>query len=214
MIFWSKDASETASCLQRFLSFSEAKTRNNRRGNVEGLIAQKRTESQKELCLEKKGYSLNNRSKLSTSRLVHSRKGDVLQRARQDGQRQDGARRTNIFFRVQVSCKLVSHKDERRTHQFGKKILHEVFLGEISREESGWLGDLQRGLTDQPDRRMLCIRSKHQGIVLKELFSQHFRVRMFFEGSGSDSVHRLWSRGTSSMKKKTRCKTYFWSASG
>ena len=142
--------------------------------------------AERALLREKKGYSLNNRSKLSTSRLVHSRKGDVLQRARQDGQRQDGARRTNIFFRVQVSCKLVSHKDERRTHQFGKKILHEVFLGEISREESGWLGDLQRGLTDQPDRRMLCIRCKHQGIVLKELFSQHFRVRMFFEGSGSD----------------------------
>ena len=61
------------------------------------IIAQKRTASQKELCVENKGTALTVVQKFSTSWLVDSRNGDVLQRARQDGRRQDGSRRT-IWF--------------------------------------------------------------------------------------------------------------------
>ena len=44
----------------------------------------------------------------------------------------------HILCSVQVSGKLVSDKDERRTHQIGKKILNEVFLGDVLREGE-WL---------------------------------------------------------------------------
>ena len=58
----------------------------------------------------------------------------------------------HIFCSVQVSGKLVSDKDERRTHQMGKKILNEVFLGDVLREGE-WLvtyrEDAQNNPTDE-----------------------------------------------------------------